>query len=316
MQDRRDIAHKPSQKSVKIRTSHGKSQKSHANRKKQGRSPPLSGHFKTIFSKNTTTYQSFKEYFAQMNFTEFSDFLNTVMAHNGFSPLDDEAKSRTFYFLMQHMLEVGKTMNLTAIKEEKAIIVRHFLDSLTVEPFLPKNAKILDVGCGAGFPSLPLAIARPDLRITSLDSTEKRIKYVKETAELLGLTNVTAVTARAEEFASLPQNREKFDYATARAVASLPILCELTIPFVKNGGKLVAMKAKGAREEFEMSRSAIRQLASANSLENTTLHEVALVGCVNGEEINENRTIIVVNKLSSTPKRFPRKYAQIKKTPL
>ena len=251
----------------------------------------------------------------KMEFVTFKEKLIKALKDNGDITLTEHQQEQMFK-LAQRLVEVNEVMNLTAITDEDGIILRHIADSLLISEYIEPNATIIDVGCGAGFPSLPLAIARPDLKITSLDSTEKRIKYVKETAELLGLTNVTTVTARAEEFASLPQNREKFDYATARAVASLPILCELTIPFVKIGGKLVAMKAKGAREEFEMSRSAIRQLASANSLENTTLHEVALVGCVNGEEINENRTIIVVNKLSSTPKRFPRKYAQIKKTPL
>jgi 16S rRNA (guanine527-N7)-methyltransferase len=97
-----------------------------------------------------------------MDFLEFNDFFNTVMRCNGLSHLIDEEKSRKLYVLMNHMLEVNKSMNLTAIKEEKAVILRHFVDSLTVEPFLPQNAKILDVGCGAGFPSLPLGIFRPD----------------------------------------------------------------------------------------------------------------------------------------------------------
>ena len=250
-----------------------------------------------------------------MECVTFKEKLIKALKDNGDIVLSEHQQEQMFK-LAERLVEVNEVMNLTAITDEDGIILRHIADSLLISKYIEPNATIIDVGCGAGFPSLPLAIARPDLRITSLDSTEKRIKYVKETAELLELSNVTAVTARAEEFANMPQNREKFDYATARAVASLPILCELTIPFVKIGGKLVAMKAKGAREEFEMSRSAIRQLASANSLENTTLNEASLVGCVGGEEINENRTIIVVNKLSSTPKKFPRKYAQIKKTPL
>ena len=140
--------------------------------------------------------------------------------------------------------------------------------------------------------------------------------YVDETAKLLGLDNVTAVEARAEDFAKLPEYREKFDYATARAVASLPMLCELTIPFVRVGGCLVAMKSKGVHEEFEASRSAIRPLAGANSLASTSLHERMLVGEINGEKIEENRTVVVMNKKSATPKTFPRKFAQIKKAPL
>ncbi len=227
-----------------------------------------------------------------------------------------EKQQEQMFLLAERLVEVNKVMNLTAITDEDGIILRHFVDSLLISEYFEQNSTVIDVGCGAGFPSLPLAIVRPDLKITSLDSTEKRIRYVDETAKLLGLTNIEAVAARAEEFANLPNRREKFDYATARAVASLPILCELTIPFVKNGGSLIAMKAKGAHDEFEMSRSAIRQLAGANSLANTKLVEKTLCGNINGEVIGENRTVVVMNKLSSTPKQFPRKFAQIKKNPL
>ena len=227
-----------------------------------------------------------------------------------------EKQQEQMFLLAERLVEVNKVMNLTAITDEDGIILRHFVDSLLISEYFEQNSTVIDIGCGAGFPSLPLAIVRPDLKITSLDSTEKRIRYVDETAKLLGLTNIEAVAARAEEFANLPARREKFDYATARAVASLPILCELTIPFVKIGGSLVAMKAKGAHDEFEMSRSAIRQLAGANSLANTKLVEKTLCGNINGEVIGENRTVVVMNKLSSTPKQFPRKFAQIKKNPL
>ena len=227
-----------------------------------------------------------------------------------------EKQQEQMFSLAERLIEVNKVMNLTAITDEDGIILRHLVDSLLISEYFEQNSTLIDVGCGAGFPSLPLAIVRPDLKITALDSTEKRIRYVAETAQMLGLTNVVAVAARAEEYANLPDKRESYDCATARAVASLPILCELTIPFVKVGGKLVAMKAKGANDEFEASRSAIRQLAGSNSLAETRLIEKALVGDIDSETINENRTIVVMNKLSSTNKRFPRKFAQIKKTPL
>ena len=245
----------------------------------------------------------------------FIEKLNKALKDNTNIQLTEKQQEQMF-LLAERLVEVNKVMNLTAITDEDGIILRHITDSLLICEYFEENSTLIDVGCGAGFPSLPIAIARPDLKITSLDSTEKRIKYVLETAALLGLSNVNAVVGRAEEYASLPENRERFDYATARAVASLPILCELTIPFVKLGGKLVAMKAKGANEEFEMSRSAIRQLAGANSLAETKLFETELIGAVNGEEINENRTVVVMPKLSATPKRFPRKFAQIKKAPL
>jgi 16S rRNA (guanine527-N7)-methyltransferase len=241
--------------------------------------------------------------------------LNAALKENTEISLNEKQQEQMF-LMAERLVEINKVMNLTAITDEDGIILRHLVDSLLISEYFEQNSTIIDVGCGAGFPSLPLAIVRPDLKITALDSTEKRIKYVSETANMLGLSNITAVAARAEEYVNHSERREKFDYATARAVASLPMLCELTIPFVKVGGSLVAMKAKGAPDEFENSRSAIRQLAGANSLANTKLIEKPLRGNINSELIEENRTVVLVNKLSSTPKQFPRKFAQIKKAPL
>ena len=246
---------------------------------------------------------------------EFINKLNKAIGDNLKIELT-ELQQEQMYKMAERLVEVNMVMNLTAITDEDGIILRHIVDSLLISEYIAENSTIIDVGCGAGFPTIPLAILRPDLKITALDSTEKRIRYVDETANIVGLKNVKAISARAEDYAKMPENREKFDYATARAVASLPILCELTIPFVKIGGFLVAMKAKGAHEEFEASRSAIRQLSGANSLSSTKLIEATLVGTVGNEQINENRTIVLLNKLSQTPKTFPRKYAQIKKSPL
>ena len=250
-----------------------------------------------------------------MELSTFTEKLNKAIEENINLRLSNSQQEQMF-LLSKRLVEVNEVMNLTAITDEDGIILRHLVDSLLISEHFAPNSTVIDVGCGAGFPSLPLAIARPDLKITALDSTAKRIKYVTETAEILGLTNVSAVAARAEEFATLPEHREKYDYATARAVASLPVLCELTIPFIKIGGSLVAMKAKGAQEEFELSRSAIRQLAGASSLAKTVLVEKSLVGEINGEQICENRTVVVMNKLTNTPKQFPRKFSQIKKAPL
>ena len=146
------------------------------------------------------------------NFQNFFDIFNTVMADNGLSRFAGEEESRMVHKLTEHMLEVNKSMNLTAIKEERAVILRHYADSLTVASFLPQNASVIDVGCGAGFPCLPLAICRPDLRLTALDSTEKRIRYVAETAQMLGRTNLT-VTKNG--FGALPVQRVGMEEACA-----------------------------------------------------------------------------------------------------
>ena len=243
-----------------------------------------------------------------MDFLEFNGFLNTVMAHNEFSQPATEAQSRKLYFLMNHMLEVNKSMNLTAIKEEKAVIVRHFLDSLTVLPFLPENAKILDVGCGAGFPSLPVGIFRPDLTIVALDSTEKRINYVKDTAKRLELPHFTAIAARAEELAGDPHHREQYDVVTARAVAALPVLAELCLPFVRPGGSFVAMKATRGEEELAAASRAISQLGGEVKATKTVILKSE------GEE--DERLLIEIKKIKQTPKAFPRAYAKIVKKPL
>lgn len=243
-----------------------------------------------------------------MDFTEFNNFLNTVMADNGFSHLADIEKSRKLYFLMQHMLEVGKSMNLTAIKEERAIIVRHFLDSLTVEPFLPQNAKMLDVGCGAGFPCLPVGIFRPDLAVTALDSTEKRIHYVQSTANHLALPHFTAIAARAEELGHDPAHRAQYDIVTARAVAALPVLAELCLPFVRLGGSFVAMKAKRGNEELTAAERAITRLGGS------VVHTKSIT--LVGEGEGDDRLLIEIKKVKPTPADLPRPYARILKKPL
>lgn len=226
------------------------------------------------------------------------------------------AQSEQMFVLAERLVEVNKVMNLTAITDEDGIILRHIVDSLIISPYIPEGTSLIDIGCGAGFPTLPIAIARPDLKICAVDSTEKRVRYVTETAEMLGLSNVNAISARAEELATLSEYREKYDVATARAVASLPVLCELTLPFVKVGGRLVAMKAKSAKEELDLSQNAIAKLCGKRSPSKISFTESRLVGTVNGENIDESRAVIEVLKLESTPKAYPRKYSQIKKSPL
>ena len=244
-----------------------------------------------------------------MQFREFYDLCLGIFGANDGLPALDEQKTEQLFALTERMLKVNENMNLTAIKDERAIILRHYADSLMVSKYLREGSRIIDVGCGAGFPTLPLAIFRPDLDITALDSTAKRIEYVRSTAQMLGLDNVVAVAARAEELAKAKEYRECFDYATARAVASLPVLTELCLPFVKVGGEFVAMKAQKAAEELSLSGNAIQKCGG--KLKSSTVEPL-----IDIDGSSESRAIIVVSKVSHTPKEFPRHFSKISKKPL
>ncbi len=241
-----------------------------------------------------------------MTQTEFIHTCQALFEANGLSCSEEQAKK--LHTLTERMLLVNQTMNLTAIKEEKAIILRHYVDSITLSAHVPKDSTLMDVGCGAGFPTLPLAIFRPDLAITALDGTAKRIAYVKETAELLALTNVTAIAGRAEEYAQRTEYRETFDVVTARAVAALPVLCELCLPFAKVGGAVVAMKSAQAKEEIAQAASCIRICGG-------TLHKEEACDLTDGLS-TEKRTLVVIAKTTATPKIYPRHFSKISKKPL
>ena len=243
-----------------------------------------------------------------MEFLEFKQELTSSLNRNSVEVDLSDDKIEKLYELTRIMLEVNASMNLTAITEEKAIILKHYVDSLTVSKYIPKNAKIIDVGCGAGFPCLPLAIFRPDLDIAALDSTAKRIKYIDDTANKLNITNIHAVAARAEEYGKKNEYRESFDIATARAVAALPILSELCLPFVKVGGAFVSMKASQGEREAIDAKNAIKLCGG----EIKTIDKLELLS----DDTSESRTIISVSKIASTPAKYPRHYSQISKKPL
>ena len=243
-----------------------------------------------------------------MNLQEFSALCEKHFAQNAL-PCPTTEQAQKLFDLTERMLEVNKSMNLTAIKEEEAVIVKHYVDSLLIAKSIPTGATVMDVGCGAGFPTLPLAIFRSDLRITALDSTAKRIHYVQETAKMLGLDGVTAIAARAEELAHDKQYREKFDVVTARAVASLPVLTELCLPFARKDGLFVAMKAKQADDELASAAGAIRLCGGV--LEQTERTELRL-----NDAESEPRVIFVMKKISATPQNYPRHFSKISKKPL
>lgn len=239
----------------------------------------------------------------------FTEALLSAAEKNGLSSLLDAEKAELFYQLTLRMTEVGRTMNLTAIKEPEKIIYLHYIDCLLCASFLPQGAKVLDVGAGAGFPSLPLAICRPDLSILALDATAKRVNYVAETAVRLGCGNLSAICERAEVLAQRPTFREQFDCVTSRAVAALPVLCELCLPFVRVGGSLVAMKGKNAEEERSAAlRAALRLGGDVIQLTETP------IATATGEEYAH--TTLLIPKIKATPAAYPRAYAKMLKSPL
>ena len=220
-----------------------------------------------------------------------------------------EKQAEMLFLLTERMLEVNKSLNLTAIKEENAIILKHYVDSATISKYIPENSNLIDVGCGAGFPTLPLAIFRPDLSILALDGTAKRINYVSETAKMLGLSGVTAIAARAEELANDPAYRESFDFATARAVAGMPVLCELCLPFVRVGGCMIAMKAQQADEELAAAMNCIDLCGGA-------LKDAVSFDLLSKNHECDSRKLIFIEKKKKTPHLYPRHYSKISKKPL
>lgn len=204
------------------------------------------------------------------------------------------------------LLEWNKKMNLTAITDSDGIAIKHFYDSLTPLIFsdLPKGAKIIDVGTGAGFPSIPLAIARPDLSFTLLDSLNKRLTFLNEVCDELSIKS-ELVHMRAEDAAKKLKFREKFDVSISRAVASLPILCEYCLPFVKIGGIFIAMKGANAKQELKESKNAIKLLGAE-------LEDNIEITLPDGSE----RNLVIMRKINATPKIYPRHGSKISKKPL
>ena len=237
-----------------------------------------------------------------MNFNK-SLFLENIAAL-GLSVTDEQIEKLDRFAGM--LIEKNKVMNLTAILDPDGIAVKHFADSLSVlkEKDIKSGSKILDLGTGAGFPGIPLLIAKPDINLTCIDSTAKKLAFVSGSIANLGLA-AEVLHSRAEDAAKNSNYREKYDFVVSRAVAAMNVLCEYCLPFVKVGGKFIAMKGAQADQELSQSYTAIETLGGK-------ITDTLTFSLTDGGE----RTLIVIEKIKPTPANYPRVSAQIAKKPL
>ncbi len=239
--------------------------------------------------------------------SEFTNLYTDIFQKNGLDRFIRDDIIVRFEKLTEIMVTTNQVMNITALTTLEKIIPLHYADCVMIEKHIPLNATVLDVGCGGGFPILPLAIVRPDLKITGLDSTDKKIRYVQNTADELGLS-VQTLSGRAEDMAKLSDYRDRFDVVVSRAVARLNVLDELCMPFVRVGGSFIAMKGCAGRDEAAEAEMGISKLCGTiQNLSEYDLHT---------ENEIEKRFVIQIQKNAATPKEFPRPFGAIKKKPL
>ena len=217
----------------------------------------------------------------------------------------NEDQLNKFYIYMNEILEWNNKINLTAITDEKEIIIKHFVDSLSILKYTNNKENLIDIGTGAGFPGIPLAIMNNKIEICLLDSLNKRVNFLNEVIRKLNLTNVKAIHGRAEEIAQNKEYREKYDIATSRAVAQLNILLEYMIPFCKVNGECICMKGSNIDEVDDANNSLLILGGEINKIEKINI----------GEEQME-RNIIINNKIKNTPNKYPRKAGTPRKEPL
>ena len=210
----------------------------------------------------------------------------------GFDLGDKQAKQ--FFDYYEFLVSENQKYNLTAITDFNDVVMKHFIDSVLPLNKIKENASVIDVGTGAGFPGVPLKILRPDIKLTLLDSLQKRINFLNQLLKLLGINDVKTIHSRAEDY--IKQGREKFDYALSRAVASVPTLAEYLLPYVKVGGEILMYKGSGFQEELDLGHKAIKILGG--QVENVLNYKL--------NEIDSQRNIIIIKKISRTDKKYPR----------
>jgi len=239
-----------------------------------------------------------------MNFTDFEK--NLLCDLNEINVQINKDKTQKLYNYMKIILEWNKVMNLTSITEPKDIITKHFADSLTINRYIKNNCKLIDVGTGAGFPGIPLAIFRKEINITLLDSLNKRINFLNEVIKSLELNNCMAIHGRAEDLGKNNEYREQYDVAVSRAVAPLNVLLEYLLPLVKVGGICICMKGPKIEEEINTINNALKKLGGkVEEKNNIKLHN---------QEIERN--IVIIKKISKTDMEYPRNAGIPSKKPL
>lgn len=222
----------------------------------------------------------------------FCEELNDIFTTNGVLLTQNQLSQFEEFYKM--LVETNKMTNLTAIIEKRDVMTKHFLDSVLPAKFIPQKSRVIDIGCGAGFPSIPLKILRPDLHFTLVDSVQKKLNFVQEVCDRLRLSDTRVFHARAEELAHKAEFREGFDICVARAVAELSTLTEYCLPFVKVGGFFLAYKSQIVQDEINMAYVAIKTLGAKLEVVENFKYE------------NINRSVVVFKKVSATPQKFPR----------
>ena len=238
---------------------------------------------------------------------QFKELFTEIFQKNGLEQYIRDDIIARFSELTDIMIATNAVMNITALTTVDKIIPLHYADCARVAGSIPQGARVVDIGCGGGFPILPLAIIRPDLKLVGIDSTEKKIRYVQNTADHFGL-NVKAISGRAEDLAKMEEHRDHYDIVVSRAVARLNVLDELCMPFVKVGGRFIAMKGAAGQEELNEAEKGIQKLGG--EVISATEYELYT------GEANEKRVLIEIQKTKNTPNEYPRGFGAIKKKPL
>lgn len=239
-----------------------------------------------------------------MEIEQFNELMNLYAKK--LNMVFSEKQIKQFFKYMNLLIEWNNKINLTAITEPKEIILKHFIDSLTINKYVEQNKILVDVGTGAGFPGIAVKIYRPDVKVVLVDSLNKRINFLNEVVKELQLENIQTIHSRVEEFGKNKKYRESFDIVTARAVANLTVLSEYLLPLAKVNGKCICMKGSEIEEEINNSKNAINILGG----------KIEKIDQFKLPDSDINRNIIIIDKLKNTPSKYPRKPGTPAKEPL